>query len=60
MDNNSRALLGDKTNTSKEGNIASYQRLHGMYVRGKGIKLDGKLTVISIYVTVELYCQIMD
>jgi len=31
MDNNSRAPLGDKTNTSKEGNIALYQILRGMY-----------------------------
>jgi hypothetical protein len=32
MDDNSRAPLGDKTNTSKEGYIiTSYQILHGMY-----------------------------
>jgi len=31
MDNTSRAPLGDKTNTAKEGNITSYQILYGMY-----------------------------
>ena len=30
MNNNSRAPLGDKTNTAKEGNITSCQK-HGIY-----------------------------